>query len=216
MAHKKDTQEIKTKDSKKDRINALTQKEGEATVEVMTTEPVKEDSEANALKASLLEKSKQIEEYRDKLLRTQAEFENYQKRAKKEADDFMAYANAQLVKDLLLILDDFQNAFTSCNEGADEGFKKGIELIYNNLLDILGKEGLCRIKTENVKFDPWQHEAVEMIPTKEHPENTVIGAIQPGYMFKDKILRPAKVRVTILPGEEREEKKNVEEHDSED
>jgi molecular chaperone GrpE len=155
-----------------------------------------------ALKVSLDEKTKLADDYQERLMRIQAEFENYQKRAEKEKDDFRNYANTQLVKDLLGILDDFQCALSIKDEGSNRELLRGFELIYKNFLGMLEKEGLCIIKAESEKFDPWMHEAVEMVPTKEHPEHTVLSVIQPGYRFKDKILRPAKVRVAIGPSVE--------------
>jgi molecular chaperone GrpE len=138
-------------------------------------------------------------DYYDMLLRTQAEFENYKKRTEKEMCGFRDFANAQLVKDLLVVIDDFQSALASPTEGADEQFVKGMELIFKNFFGVLEKEGLGEIKPENESFDPWKHEAVEMIPTDEVPEHTIIGIIQPGYIFKDKVIRPAKVRVAVEP-----------------
>jgi molecular chaperone GrpE len=152
-----------------------------------------------ALKTSLDEKTKLADDYQDRLMRIQAEFENYQKRAEKEKDDFRTFANAQLVKDLLGVLDDFQNALSIKDEGSNRELLKGFKLIYENFLGMLEREGLCIIKAESEKFDPWKHEAVEMVPSKEHPEHTILSVIQPGYRFRDKILRPAKVRVAIGP-----------------
>jgi molecular chaperone GrpE len=102
-----------------------------------------------------------------------------------------------LVKDLIGILDDFQCALSIEEEGSNRDFLKGFELIYKNLLGMLEKEGLCIIKAESEKFDPWMHEAVEMVPTNEYPEHTVLSVIQPGYKFRDKVLRPARVKVAI-------------------
>ncbi|UCE38112.1 MAG: nucleotide exchange factor GrpE [Thermoplasmata archaeon] len=161
-----------------------------------------------ALKVSLDDKTKLADDYYDRLMRIQAEFDNYQKRAEKEKEDFRNYANAQLIKDLLGILDDFQNALSIKEEGSNREFLRGFEMIYENLLGMLKKEGLCIIKAESEKFDPWKHEAVEMVPTKEHPDHTVLSVIQPGYMFKDKILRPAKVRVAIGPSVEENKEDN--------
>jgi molecular chaperone GrpE len=175
----------------------------------------KEDKgfDVEALKTSLHEKTKLADDYYERLMRIQAEFDNYQKRAEKEKDDFRIYANAQLVKDLLGILDDFQNALSMKDDESNKEFLKGFELIYNNFLGMLEKEGLCVIKAESEKFDPWKHEAVEMVPTKDHPEHTVLSVIQPGYMFRDKILRPAKVRVAIDAEEEKDSEKGENKED---
>ncbi|MEE9152198.1 MAG: nucleotide exchange factor GrpE [Thermoplasmata archaeon] len=172
-------------------------------IEEKTPEGVKE-LDIEKLKSSLEEKNKLAEMYYDRLLRTQAEFENYKKRTEKESNEFKIYANAQLVKDLLGVIDDFQNALSSEIKGSDEKFMEGIELIFENFYGMLEKEGLSMINPVNEKFDPWKHEVVEMVPTYEHPEHTVLGVVQPGYKFKDKILRPAKVRVSTVPASEEE------------
>jgi molecular chaperone GrpE len=169
------------------------------------------------------ESQEQQKDYYDMLLRTQAEFDNYKKRTEKEIAGFRNYANAQLVKDLLAVIDDFQNALASPARGANSQFIKGMQLIYKNLYSVLEREGLSEINPKDASFDPWKHEAVEMVPTDEVPEHTVIDVIQPGYKFKDKILRPAKVRVAVEPkavcavkdveGQERELEYESEEED---
>lgn len=166
---------------------------------------------AESLKIELDEKGKLAQDYYDRLIRTQAEFENYKKRVDKESLEFRTYANAQLVKELLRILDDFQNALSIKEEGSNKELLKGFELIYRNFFGVLEKEGLSIINPVDEKFDPWKHEAVEMVPTKKHPEHTVMSVIQPGYKLKDKILRPAKVRVAT---EFKEEKIEEEEKDN--
>lgn len=184
-----------------------------------TDEAEEKELDAEALKVRLEEKNRQAEEYYDRLLRTQAELENYKKRTDKELNEFRIYANAQLVKELLGVLDDFQTALASEEKGSNKTFMEGIELIYKNFYGMLEKEGLSMINPVKEKFDPWKHEAVEMVPTKEHPEHTVLGVIQPGYKFRDKILRPAKVRVATLPvsdGEQAEEEEELDKVEDKD
>jgi molecular chaperone GrpE len=223
MKKGKNTQKVqeKTKIRKKD---TLAKKEGES-LKTITKDPLmntegdktesktekdagsileetvigEEELSVEVLKDQLDEKKKLAEEYYDKLLRAQAEFENYKKRTDKDLNEFRIYANAQLIKELLRVLDDFQTALASEEKSSDKKFIEGIGLIYKNFYGMLEKEGLNIINPVHEKFDPWKHEAVEMVPTNEHPEHTVLGVIQPGYRFKDKILRPAKVRVATLP-----------------
>lgn len=237
MEKDKDTKEDQ-KVPKKGRETSLAEKEGDALrempqgplmkVKVDTTpskskeEIAKDDEDVQktdlnmeSLKAELDGKNRLAQDYYDKLLRIQAEFDNYKKRTEKELSEFRIYANAELIKDFLAIIDDFQNALTTHNKGSDDEFLKGFELIYKNLYGMLEKEGLSEINPVNEKFDPWKHEAVEMVPTNEQDEHTVMGVVQPGYMFKDKILRPAKVKVaTVLKVEEGnsedEEKEKIE------
>ncbi len=177
--------------------------------------PEKEPAQ-ESLKEQLEEKNRLVEEYYDRLLRTQAEFENYKKRTEKELNDFKIYANAQLIKDLLMIVDDFQTAMATKKNGSTSNFMKGMELIYENFYGMLEKEGLNIINETEENFDPWKHEAVEMVDTDEFPENTVIGVIQPGYKFRDKILRPAKVRVAVEPKKDDEVSEEKEEKDDSD
>ncbi|UCE73726.1 MAG: nucleotide exchange factor GrpE [Methanomassiliicoccales archaeon] len=161
------------------------------------------------LKSELDEKDKLAEEYYDRLLRIQAEFENYKKRTEKELAEYRAYANAKLIQDLLLVLDDFQNALTSDNEDSDVKYKRGFELIYKNFYGVLEREGVSEIKAQNEKFDPYKHEAVEIIPREDQPEHTVLGVVSPGYKYKDKILRPAKVQVATQPKVDEEKSKEA-------
>ncbi|UCF08458.1 MAG: nucleotide exchange factor GrpE [Thermoplasmata archaeon] len=177
-----------------------------------------EELSTENLKASLDEQTKLAQDYHDRLLRTQAEFENFKKRSEKEMDGFRSYANAQLVRDLLCIIDDFQTAISSNNEGAEAQYLRGFEMIFKNLYSVLEKEGLSMINPKNEPFDPWKHEAVEMVPSSEFPEHTVISVIQPGYKFKDKIIRPAKVRVAVEPkpaGKEGKGEGEIEGHEDE-
>jgi molecular chaperone GrpE len=175
-----------------------------------------EELSVETLKNQLDEKNKLAREYYDRLLRAQAELENYKKRTDKELNEFRIYANAQLIKELLRVLDDFQTALASEEKSSDKKFMEGIELIYKNFYGMLEKEGLSIINPVHEKFDPWRHEAVEMVPTNEHPEHTVMGVIQPGYRFRDKILRPAKVRVATLPASEEGRLVNKGEEDKKD
>jgi len=130
----------------------------------------------------------------DRLARSQAEFENARKRAAREQQDFREYALADTVKTLLPILDSFERALKI---GADEKaeFHSGVELIYKQLQDALGKIGLRTVPALGQPFDPHVHEAIEMVETTEVPEHQVLEELQHGYKLKDRLLRPAMVRV---------------------
>jgi molecular chaperone GrpE len=172
-------------------------------------EPLEEEAlDTKIEKNSQSEETKQAQDYYDRLIRVQAEFENYKKRTDREIADFKVFANAQLIKELLVVRDDFENAFAAQNNEAAEKFAEGMNLIFKNFYGILEKEGLCEIAALNEKFDPWKHEALEMVPTHEHPEHTILEVVQKGYKLNDKILRPAKVRVAALPENECKEPKD--------
>src|SRR5437899_3233257 len=130
----------------------------------------------------------------DRLARLQAEFENARKRAAREQQDFREYALADAVKALLPILDSFERALQA---GAQEKaeFRSGVELIYKQLQDSLGKLGLRPIPAKNEPFDPHLHQAIEMVETNDAKDHHVLEEMQRGYKLKDRLLRPAMVKV---------------------
>ena len=136
-------------------------------------------------------------ELHDRLLRRQADFENYRKRAERDRSDFLQFAGMEFVREMLPILDDFERALKA--EGADPGYAKGVELIYTRLYDTLKKMGLEPMATVDEAFDPNLHQAVEKVETDEGEDQIVLGEFQKGYNFKGKLLRPAMVRVAVRP-----------------
>jgi len=134
----------------------------------------------------------------DRLARLQAEFENARKRAVREQQDYREYAVSDTVKSLLPILDSFERALqVSGNNGND--LRSGVELIYKQLQDALVKLGLRQIPTKGEPFDPHLHEAIEMVDTDEVEDHHVLDELQRGYKLKERLLRPAMVRVARNP-----------------
>jgi molecular chaperone GrpE len=130
----------------------------------------------------------------DRLARLQAEFENARKRAAKEQQEFKDFALADTIKSLLPILDSFDRALQSPTPDVQE-FRSGVELIRKQLHDALSKLGLRAIPAKGEPFDPHLHEAVEMVETTSAQDDHVIDELQRGYKLKDRLLRPAMVRV---------------------
>ena len=133
----------------------------------------------------------------DRLARLQAEFENARKRAEREQQEFREYAVTDAVKALLPSLDSFERALST--EADTTEFRNGVELIYKQLYDALLKMGLRPIKAEGESFDPRFHQAVEMVNTSEAKDHEVLEELQRGYKFKDRLLRPAMVKVAQNP-----------------
>jgi molecular chaperone GrpE len=131
----------------------------------------------------------------DRLIRRQAEFDNFKRRTERERADVLAYANTESVRALLPIIDDFERALKV--ETADKEYARGMELIYNRLSDSLKKLGLEPIDSAGQPFDPHVHHAVEMFETDALPDHTVMEEYQRGYNFKGKLLRPAMVKVAV-------------------
>jgi molecular chaperone GrpE len=133
----------------------------------------------------------------DRLLRRQAEFENFRRRAERERSDYLQFASMELVGNLLPVLDDFERALKV--ESTDREYVKGIELIYQRFYDSLKKTGLEPIEAAGKPFDPNFHQAVERVHTDEVEDQTVLAEFQRGYNFKGKLLRPAMVKVAVKP-----------------
>jgi molecular chaperone GrpE len=130
----------------------------------------------------------------DRLARLQAEFDNSRKRAAKENADYREYAVADAAKSLLPVVDSFELALKS-SEVKPEDLRKGMELIRKQLEDALQKMNVQRIPAQGKPFDPRVHEAIEMVESNEVPDHYVLEELQPGYKIKERLLRPAMVRV---------------------
>jgi molecular chaperone GrpE len=129
----------------------------------------------------------------DRLARLQAEFDNARKRAVKEQQEFREYAAADVIKNFLPILDSFERALKAHADATD--FRSGVELIYRQFQDALQKAGVQTIPAVGQPFDPRVHEAIEMVDTHDVPDHHVVDELQTGYKYRDRLLRPAMVRV---------------------
>jgi molecular chaperone GrpE len=130
----------------------------------------------------------------DRLARLQAEFDNARKRSSREQQEFREYAVANAITPLLPILDSLDRA-VHFEDASAADLHAGVELISKQLLDALGKLGLRVVHAQGEPFDPHQHQAIEMVETDEVPDGHVFDELQPGYKLKDRLLRPAMVRV---------------------
>lgn len=133
----------------------------------------------------------------DRLARAQADFDNARKRAAREQQEYRDYALADTIKSILPVLDSFDRALLHNAEAGE--FRSGIELINKQLHDVLVKLGLRPIPAKGEPFDPRLHEAVEMVDTAEAEDHQVLDELQRGYKLKDRLLRPAMVRVARNP-----------------
>jgi molecular chaperone GrpE len=131
----------------------------------------------------------------DRLLRRQAEFDNFRRRADREKSEVIEYANSESVGAIVPILDDFERALKAGN--ADSEYARGMELIYQRLADALKKLGLEPISAKGQKFDPHVHHAVDKVETDDAEEDTILDEYQRGYNFRGRLLRPAMVKVAV-------------------
>jgi molecular chaperone GrpE len=135
----------------------------------------------------------------DRLLRTAAEFDNYRKRMDKERRDLAEYAAADIVAEILPILDNFERALQAPPGADPESFRKGIELIHKQMLDLLRKRGVKPIEALGADFDPNLHEAVIHEASDAHRDGEVMQELQRGYRLGERLLRPAMVKVAKRP-----------------
>jgi molecular chaperone GrpE len=156
------------------------------------------DASASAVPSELQKLQAERDTLLDRLARMQAEFENARRRTLKEQQEYRDYAAADAIKSLLPVLDSFERALKVKSEAAD--FRNGVELIYKQLQAALEKLSLQPIKATGEQFNPHLHEAIEMVDTADVPDHQVMEELQRGYKMKDRLLRPAMVKVARNPG----------------
>lgn len=153
-----------------------------------------EETDPVVLRKLLSEQTTRAEDYYDRLLRLQADYENFRRRTRQEKEDFYKYASEQLVCALLPVLDNFERALAAEGESI-ENFKSGVEMIHRQFLEVLTAEGVTVVPAVGEQFDPAKHEAVLQAESASHPDNSVIEEFRRGYCLKDRIIRPAMVKV---------------------
>ncbi len=154
-------------------------------------------AQVTALKADRDRLNADKAELNDRLLRRQADFDNFRKRAERDRSDFLQYAGMEFVREMLPIVDDFDRALKI--ETADANYAKGVELINARMHETLKKMGLEPMDTTGKTFDPNQHQAVERVETDDAEDQSILAEFQKGYTFKGKLLRPAMVKVAVRP-----------------
>lgn len=164
-------------------------KDSQETVEFAEAEQVSAD-EVSALHS-------QIEELQSRLLRSQADFDNFRRRTRQEKEDFAKYASSKLIEQLLPVVDNFERALAVSKESNDfEAFAKGVDMIFRQLQQVLEQEGLQPITAVGEAFDPELHQAVARVDSDEHEEGIIVEELQKGYKLKDRVIRPSMVKVS--------------------
>lgn len=140
------------------------------------------------------------DQFRDQLLRTMAEFQNYRRRQEEQRGELERFATERFVKQLLPVLDNFERALASFDEGGNEGaMREGLRAVDRQLRQVLEGQNVSRIPSVGETFDPDIHEALAIAQTDEHEDNTVIDEIEAGYKMGERVIRPARVRVSKRP-----------------
>lgn len=145
----------------------------------------------------LTELTQQAEDHYNRYLRVQADFDNFRRRTQREKEELAQYASLKLVEQLLPVLDNFERAMQVGAEGEEQqSFFKGMDMIRRQLLQVLEAEGLRAMEAVGEAFDPELHQAVMRVESEDHEEGIVVEVMQTGYWLKDKVLRPAMVKVS--------------------
>lgn len=165
----------------------------------------KEDKgrEIEELKIKLEHRDKEHKDHHDRLLRLAADFDNYKKRAAREKEEWIKIANEDLIKAVLPFIDNLERAVNHSENMKDTGVLiEGVRLTVQQLLQALNKFGVSPIESLGKSFDPAIHEAMLVVETDQHEPNQVVEEFQKGYLLNDRLLRPATVSVSKLPGKE--------------
>ncbi len=156
-------------------------------------------AEKNELNARLTKQNQEqedkLKELNDKWLRSAAEFENYRKRIRKEWELLKHQSRAEVILEILNVMDDFERAFAAAEEAESSGFVDGIRLIYNNLTQVMEKIGVREMDAHHTPFDPNFHMAIAQIESDSLDPGVVAEVVQKGYLLDDTVIRPASVIV---------------------
>ncbi|HUO35697.1 MAG TPA: nucleotide exchange factor GrpE [Candidatus Acidoferrum sp.] len=184
----------------------MSNKEKQATMKAEAAAEAPETAVAESSGAADAQAGDQIQkllaekqELMNTLIRRQADYENYRKRVEKEKHQERRRGVEQLLEGLLPVLDAFDLAMSAKGAGISPEMLKGFELTRRQLWDVLAKQGVERIEAVGKEFNPHLHHALERVETTEHADGIVVAELQPGYLFHERVLRPAMVRVAATP-----------------
>jgi molecular chaperone GrpE len=159
-------------------------------------------NEMEELRTKLTEAEQARDHNLDLAKRTQAEFENYQKRAQRDSAQALRYAQAPLAFDILGILDNLDRAVEAAQKAGETGpLVQGVAMVQSQVLDVFRRHGITRLEAKGEPFDPNLHQAVMQQPSKEVPPETVLQVLEHGYRIHDRVLRPARVIVSTAPAD---------------
>lgn len=182
-------------------VNVNENKEEQPEENVSEKEEVKEDKEIKEEKKEEVKEEESLEDKYNKLnesyLRILADFDNYKKRAAKDREAMIIYSTSKFAEGLFPIIDNFKRALES-EEDKESGFYAGVNMIFTQLSELLKSEGIETIEAVDTVFDPNKHNAVAVDKVEDKEDNIVLEVFQDGYVYKEKVLRPAMVKVNKL------------------
>jgi molecular chaperone GrpE len=145
-------------------------------------------------------KEKESQENYERYLRQVAEVDNFKKRVNREKEDAIRYANENLIRDILPVIDNLERAITHAQGGGNgKPLVEGVEMVLRGLLDVFSKHGVVQVPAVGAAFDPGKHEAMAQVESTEHEPNTIVDEHHKGYLLRDRLLRPALVTLAKAP-----------------
>lgn len=195
---KKDEQKLEEMQQEIDEAEAAQEDAAEGSEEEAPEEAASEGAamqeEIEALKGQVEKLTGDLQEKKDRLLRLQADFDNFRRRSAKEREEISAVVTQNFCKDMLPLLDNFERAMAAETKDV-EAFQKGVKMIFTQFQEVLKKNGLEQIEAVGQKFDPNFHQAVMRVEDPEKEDDTVAQELQKGYMVKGRVIRPSMVQV---------------------
>ena len=159
-----------------------------------------EQRELADLREKLDVKEKEVKEHYERYLRQVAEVDNFKKRINREKEDAIRYANENLIKDILPVIDNLERAIAHAQGGGNgKPLVEGVEMVLRGLLDVFGKHGVVQVPAVGEVFDPGKHEAMAQVESSQYEPNTVVDEHHRGYLLRDRLLRPALVTIAKAP-----------------
>jgi molecular chaperone GrpE len=156
--------------------------------------------ELEELREKLDAKEKEVKEHYERYLRQVAELDNFKKRINREKEDAIRYANENLIKDIIPVIDNLERAIAHAQGGGNgKPLVEGVEMVLRGLLDVFGKHGVVQVPAVGEVFDPGKHEAMAQVESSQYEPNTVVDEHHRGYLLRDRLLRPALVTVAKAP-----------------
>jgi molecular chaperone GrpE len=192
---KKKTEDLEEKEIKEKELEntELEVEDSEKEEETNLTEDNSDEMDSEEKIKELEEKNQTLE---DTLLRKVAEFENYKRRTENDQMNLLKYAAESFILKILPVYDDLQRSVNHLNEDNEDSVKEGLKLVLNKFTKVFDEQGIKRIEAKGEEFDVEYHEALMQQPNNELPSNTVLEEIEAGYLYKDKVIRHAKVIVS--------------------
>ncbi|MDQ8736731.1 nucleotide exchange factor GrpE [Paenibacillus sp. LHD-38] len=185
---------MSTKEQQNEAVEAAEEVVSAEQSDQASEEPAGEGQEEDSRYAELV---KQADESQQRFLRAQADFDNFRRRTMKEKEELGQYASMKLIGQLLPVVDNFERAVAAASVNGDfESLAKGVDMIFRQLEQTLEQEGLKAMNVVGEPFNPEFHQAIMQVDSDEHEEGIVVEEVQKGYILKDKVLRPAMVKVS--------------------